>query len=212
MVEKYVGVKFSASMRGAPPASVAADARARELCNWSLRFHDFGLRPDYRKPDGGAASAGNLSFRLRAGEPAFVITPAGTPAVGLAPSELVLVDRVDEARRVVYARGAAGFEPSSEAIMHSAVYAARRDVAAVFHGHSDEIVKRAGELGLAVTPSFHDYGTLELAREAVATLGKRGFVVLKEHGFLSVGASLREAGEQALRVREQAMQSMKAIK
>jgi len=194
-------------LRGAAPR-LDGDGRARELCGWSLRFHDVGMRPDYRKADGsgGVASAGNLSYRLREGENAFVITPAGTPAVGLAPSDLVLVDKVDEARKVVYARGV--FPPSSEAIMHHAVYAARRDVAAVFHGHSGEILKAAEQLGLAVTRRFFDYGTLELAREAVAVLGKRGFVVLRNHGFLSVGASLREAGAQAFAVREKAIKAV----
>jgi L-fuculose-phosphate aldolase len=202
--EEYVGVKFSMAMRGAAP-SVARDARARELCAWSLRFHDLGLRPGYRKAGGGAASAGNLSFRLREGEEAFVVTPAGTPAVGLAPNELVLVDKVDEQRKVVYARAASGFEPSSESIMHAAVYGARRDVNAVFHGHSDEILEKAKQLGLAETRRFYDYGTLELAREAVATLGSRSFIVLRGHGFISVGATMREAGERALAEREKAI-------
>ncbi len=206
MTEKYVGVKYSCVLRGAAPR-LAGDARARELCGWSLRFHDFGLRPDYRKADGngGVASAGNLSYRLRvgAGENQFVITPTGMPAVDLSAGELAFVDRVDEERRVVYARGA--FAPSSEAIMHHAVYAARRDVNAVFHGHGDEIVKRAEALGFPQTRKFEEYGTLELAREAVKTLGKRDFIVLRAHGFLSVGASMREAGEQALRAREKAL-------
>ncbi|MFH0973686.1 MAG: class II aldolase/adducin family protein [Candidatus Micrarchaeota archaeon] len=214
MAEEYVGVKFSVSLRGTAPA-IASDSRAAELCEWSLRFHDLGMRPDYRKRNGGTASAGNLSYRLREGENAFVITPTGAPAVGLTPNELVLVDKVDEARRVVYARGGARgassgaasvtLGPSSESIMHHAVYAARRDVNAVFHGHSNEILRGAQRLGFAQTRKFEEYGTLELAREAVACLGRRNFLVLKEHGFLSVGAALREAGEQAMRLREKAI-------
>ncbi|MEM0475841.1 MAG: class II aldolase/adducin family protein [Candidatus Norongarragalinales archaeon] len=207
LVEGF-GVKFTVVLRGPAPASVANDARSCELCAWSLRFHDLGLRPDYRKADGGLASAGNLSYRLRSGVDSFVITPSTTPAVGLSPRELVLVDKVDEARRVVYARGAAGFKPSSEALMHHAVYAARRDVNAVFHGHSDEIVKQADTLGFVQTRRFHDYGTLELAREAVETLGARDFIVLKNHGFLSVGATMREAGERAIAAREKAIKAV----
>jgi L-fuculose-phosphate aldolase len=147
-----------------------------------------------------------------AGETQFVITPTGMPAVGLTPNELALVDGVDEARRVVYARGGGiegAFAPSSEAIMHHAVYAARRDVNAVFHGHSDEIVKRADNLGFVQTRKFEEYGSLALAREAVKTLEDVNFIVLRGHGFLSVGATLREAGEQALRAREKALKTVR---
>jgi len=40
-------------------------------------------------------------------------------------------------------------------------------------------------------------GTIELAKEVLKVLGNNKLIVLKNHGFVSLGATMKEAGELA---------------
>ena len=68
---------------------------------------------------------------------------------------------------------------------------------AIFHGHSREILKKADQLGLPATETAEPFGSMELVRSVLGVLGNHSFLILRKHGFLSLGRTMREAGERA---------------
>jgi len=187
--ERYVGTKFTTVFlrRRAP-----ADEKIGELARWCRVFHSRGLTPVVE-----GKSMGNLSYRLRRGSEEFITTASGLgPKDSLGPDCFVKVVGFDLDRRVVYASGVR--EPSSESILHGRIYELREDVNAIFHGHSPLVMARAKERGLAETRRWYPYGTVELVRSVEEVIGQNDFVVMKDHGFLSLGGDMGTAGRAAL--------------
>jgi L-fuculose-phosphate aldolase len=150
-----------------------------------------------------AGTSGNASMRLpRAdGQERFLVTPTGKSYGPLGPADLVVVngdlDTVD-----------GDGVPSSESSLHLAVYRARPDVAAVMHTHSvyatalavagrplppvaDEMVIQLG--GQVDVAEYGFPGSEELAAAAVAALGDRRAVLLRNHGVCGVGQTPSDA-------------------
>ncbi len=168
---------------------VPSDARIEELKEWCRRFQKNGLTPEFE-----GNYTGNLSFRSREG---FVITASGLKSKeNLGNDCFVYVKSYDKKSDTVYVEGSR--QPSSEAVMHYLIYRARKEINAVFHGHNKAIVMNAEKLGFPVTEREHESGTNALAREALKVLGNKNLVVLKNHGFVSVGRTMKESGELAL--------------
>ena len=188
-MSKYVGVKFKTEMIG---TDLPNDSRLDRLKYWCNIFYERGLAPPY---EGG--SYGNLSFRLKEAEDAFIITASQS---GLNESDtndrFVTVPDVDLERGIVYAVGSR--KPSSEAMVHYAIYHARPDVQAVFHGHCKKITQNAKKLGIPVTAKEEPYGTLALVERVLESLDDLYFLEMRNHGFLSLGKSLDDAGNRAL--------------
>ena len=118
---------------------------------------------------------------------------ARSPSLWVEPGELVYVDSCDERAGVVRYRGPA--LPSSEAILHQLVLRARPQAGAVVHAH-DPVATREALLRerLAETPREEPYGTVALAQLAIAAFrGAERIIVLKNHGYVCVGAELEEA-------------------
>ncbi|MHC3129360.1 MAG: class II aldolase/adducin family protein [Candidatus Bathyarchaeota archaeon] len=165
------------------------DARIDELKEWSERFQRNGLTPEIE-----GNYTGNLSFRSEEG---FVITASGLKSKeNLKDDCFVYVKNYDEQSNTVYVEGSR--QPSSEAVMHFLIYKTRKEIDAVFHGHNDAIIMDAEKLGFSVTEKEHDPGTIELAKEVLKVLGNKKLIVLKNHGFVSLGRTMKEAGELAL--------------
>lgn len=195
--ETHVGVKFRVEFLS---RAVPADARLEELKAWCAEFHRRNFAPPY-----GGFSQGNLSFRIRPGEDAFIITGS---QVGwkdrLDDERFVTVHGCDMERGIVHASGTR--DPSSESMLHFAVYRARRDVQAVFHGHSREILRCVDRpADIPETGAPHPYGSLELARGVLDVLGSADFVIMKRHGFISLGRSMEEAGRRAIDVHQRCL-------
>ena len=170
-------------------AEVPSDARIDELKEWSERFQRNGLTPEFE-----GNYTGNLSFRCRGG---LVITASGLKSKqNLSNDCFVFVKNYDEQSNTVYIEG--GRQPSSEAVMHFLIYKTREEVNAVFHGHNDAIIMNAEKLGFPVTEREYEPGTIELAKEVLKVLGDKNLIVLKNHGFVSLGRTMKEAGELAL--------------
>jgi len=139
-------------------------------------------------------TSGNVS--ARAGRGLIAITPTGLGHDSLSAADIVLVDAAGRAVEGALA-------PSSEVPMHLAVYAARPDVEAVVHTHSDMATALAvlGEDLPAVhytlafagpvvrCAPYATYGTEALAAAALEALGEANAVLLGNHGVLAVGAS-----------------------
>jgi ribulose-5-phosphate 4-epimerase/fuculose-1-phosphate aldolase len=168
---------------------IPSDARIEELKEWCRIFQRNGLTPEFE-----GNYTGNLSFRCRGG---LVITASGLKSKqNLSNDCFVYVKDYDEPTDTVYVEGS--MQPSSEAVMHYLIYETRREVNAVFHGHNDAIIMNAEKLGFPVTEREHDPGTIALAKEALKVLGAKKLIVLRNHGFVSLGRTMKEAGELAL--------------
>ena len=148
-----------------------------------------------------AASSGNVSARVPDEVDLLAITTAGKDYASMGLEETVVVDFAGEP---VEGDGL----PSSEMLMHVAVYRARPDVHAVMHTHSvyasalavvgrplppliDEMVLLLGD-GIGVS-AYAFPGTEEIGDAVVAALGERNAALIRNHGLVGVGAGLRQA-------------------
>jgi hypothetical protein len=88
--------------------------------------------------------------------------------------------------------------------MHYLIYNTRFEVNAILCGNDDSIVKHAKELKLIETTEEIAVGTVELANEVLDALGNNNFIVIKNYGFLSLGKTMKEAGDLALKIHKKA--------
>ncbi len=195
-------VKFKVEFLG---HDVPDDPRVDTLRRWCERFNESGLTPLL---DGAGRSLGNLSFRLRPGEPAFVITGSTlSTKQRMALGDFVTVLHADREQRTVQAVGTR--DPSSESLMHFAIYQARPDVEAIFHGHDRQLTAHAALLGVPETEQEQPSGTPELMNQVLRILGQERFVVMRNHGFLSLGQSMDDAGHRALELKDTLAERMR---
>lgn len=131
----------------------------------------------------------------------YWITPTGMDYLSLLEEDLVLlslVNKVLEGKR----------KPSSEYLLHTAIYQSRPDIQGIVHTHSayatahsvsrvtlpglveDLVMIVGGEVEVA---EYHLPGTVQLAQAAVSTLRDKNAVFLANHGLVGVGNSLEEA-------------------
>jgi len=183
MPEQYVGTKFHTifARREAP-----SDGHVGELVEWCHRWARLGVVGD---------TVGNLSFRSADG---FVINRTAGDLSTITAEEFVEVLRADVAKRELTVAGA--YEPSSESLMHSALYAARPSINAVFHGHSAALLGAAERLELPVTRRERPYGTPALADEILDVLSAHPVVIIRNHGFVAIGRTMAGAHAAAERV------------
>jgi len=178
---------------------VPNDKSIEDLKKWCNQFHKNNLT----LPKEGT-STGNLSFRTEDG---FIITASMLKTKeNLKNDSFVYVDNYDVEKNTIYAEGKQ--EPSCESIMHFLIYKTRGEVNAIFHGHDNSIVKNAEKLKLPVTEEEAPPGTIDLANEVLAVLGDNNFIVVKNGGFVSLGKTMKEAGELAIKIQKKA-QSLK---
>jgi len=145
----------------------------------------------------------HISARIPGPEHHFLLNPYGMMFEEVTASSLVKIDL--DGRKVSdspYFINPAGFT------IHSAVHAAREDALCVMHLHTDYgIAVSAQENGLlpisqqAMFPlaslAYHNYEGLALNEEEkprlVADLGDKNYMILRNHGLLTVGKSAAEA-------------------
>ncbi len=154
-------------------------------------------------------TSGNASARLGEG---MLITPSGVPAPELAPD---LIVRVEKSGAV--ASGA--LRPSSEWQMHHEIYRDRLDAMAIVHCHSryattlacaghaipavHYMVGVSGKSTIPLAP-YALFGSPELARGVVETLGGGLACLMANHGLITLGRDLDRALVIAEQVEEQA--------
>lgn len=164
-------------------------------------------------------TSGNVGARL--GDGRIAITPSTLDYDLMSPDDVVIVEADGSPSEGRHA-------PSSELRIHVEILAARPDVAAIVHTHSPFATTFAaarrpvpavhyvlaplvapGRDTLRVAP-YATFGTVELARNAVATLGTDNACLLANHGTIAVGGSLASALGRAERVEELAMLAWRA--
>ena len=149
-------------------------------------------------------TSGNVSMRLGQdgnGIELMAITPSGQPCERLAADDVVAVDFEGEPVE-------GELIPSSESLLHLAIYQARPEVGAVIHTHSvfssalavarleipaviDEVTITIG--GPIRVSRYAFPGTEELAVHVCAALEERKAALISNHGAVSVGRDLEEA-------------------
>jgi ribulose-5-phosphate 4-epimerase/fuculose-1-phosphate aldolase len=193
MSEKYSGVKFKTFF--IEEMAPENDPKLKQLMSWCNEFQKNNLTPIAN-----GASSGNLSFRLQSGSNAFVIT--GTQLAlnrRLSASDFVTVWDIDFTKQMVYAEGLC--EPSSESMLHFAIYKMRPEVNAIFHGHSELLLNNSLP-NIPITRNEAPYGTQALVSEVLQVLQKNNYLLIKNHGFLSLGLDMNNAGKQVLELLE----------
>jgi L-fuculose-phosphate aldolase len=188
-MERYQGVKFGHRRTG--DSFISNDGQLAALNRWAYLFSELGLAPVHA---GGAY--GNQSYRT--GDSSFVITRSGmSPTEELKQDNFCHVVDFDEATHTFIYEGKA--IPSSECLLHHALYKSQPQINAILHGHSALFNRFANRLNIPVTASFQQYGTPELAESALALMdGVTRFFILKEHGFVALGEDLEQAGNLTL--------------
>jgi ribulose-5-phosphate 4-epimerase/fuculose-1-phosphate aldolase len=145
----------------------------------------------------------HLSARVPGPEHHFLINPYGWMFAEITASSLVKVDL--DGKKVMdspYEINPAGF------VIHSAIHAAREDAKSVMHAHSlNGIAVSAQERGLLPLSQqslfvlsslgYHDYEGVALRDDEkprlVRDLGENQFLILRNHGLLTVGGHPAEA-------------------
>jgi len=145
----------------------------------------------------------HISARVGGPEHCFLINPYGMMFEEITASSLVKIDA--DGNKVMaspYEINPAGFT------IHSCIHAAREDVTSVVHIHSPNGVavsaQRDGLLAISQQSLFvlsslayHDYEGVALnAAEKprlVKDLGEKSFLMLRNHGLLTVGSSMADA-------------------
>ncbi len=147
-----------------------------------------------------AGHEGNLSLRDGG---RLLVTPRGCCKGFLSPEQLVATDLDGRTRE--------GVRPSSEILMHAAVYRVRPDVRAVVHAHPpvatafavagsalDRPVLAEAVVTLGPVPlvPFDPPATAELARAVEQAIAGAQALLLANHGALTVGETVWRAWER----------------
>jgi ribulose-5-phosphate 4-epimerase/fuculose-1-phosphate aldolase len=145
----------------------------------------------------------HISVRIPGPEHHFLINPYGLMFDEITASSLLKVDR--NCNKVIdspYPVNPAGF------VIHSAVHAAREDIQCVLHTHTRAGVavsaQKCGVLPISQQSTFvlaslayHDYEGVAFRDEEKprlqADLGDRSFLMLRNHGLLTVGKTIADA-------------------
>jgi L-fuculose-phosphate aldolase len=153
-----------------------------------------------------AGTGGNISARVNGD--CMAISPSGMAYGDITPEDVPVLD-ADE-KVIIGSR-----EPSSEHSMHMQVYREHEGVNGVVHNHSPyastfasiaEPIEASHYLIAFVgekvpVAAYETYGTEELGRAAVDTLGDEyNACLLENHGVLAVGDDIASAFETALMV------------
>lgn len=147
-------------------------------------------------------TAGNISAIVE-GENLFVITPSSYPYNIMKEEDLVVSDmegNIVEGNR----------KPSIEFSMHRFIYLKRPDAKAIVHSHSPYATAASSINGVTSIPaidieaafglggdinvaSFAPPGSPELAANVKEAIGKKGGVLLANHGAIGIGVNMDSA-------------------
>ncbi len=145
--------------------------------------------------------SGNFSCRDKESG-RICITPAGCDRNRLRPEDIIVID---EQARVIEAQ--TGLRPTSETLMHLAIYAQRPDVMAVVHTHSRfatafavlgrkipaivyEIANLGCKEGFVPVVPYGRPGTAQLAENIAGPVQISDTLLLESHGAVAVGENL----------------------
>jgi len=145
----------------------------------------------------------HISARIPGPEHHFLINPYGLMFDEITASSLIKVDQdCNKLSDSPYPVNPAGF------IIHSAIHAGREDVGCVLHTHTRAGVAVSAQKGgllpisqqstvIMSALAYHDYEGVAVREDEKARLqedlGRKSFMILRNHGLLTVGASVADA-------------------
>lgn len=186
-MESYVGVKFTHRQLS---DYFAYDERLSSLNNTAYIFSQLGLTPVHRE-----GAYGNQSYRTS--KSSFVITKSGmVPGKELEPTNYCEIVGFDRNSKTFTSHGLE--TPSSESFLHNEIYSTLSSVNVILHGHSTLLNAHSTALNIRTTPTFYDYGTIELAQSALKLAHNNNFFILKDHGFVALGPTIKATEELVL--------------
>ncbi len=162
------------------------------VCEIGRRLHSRGLV---------AGADGNITVRLPRGR--LLATPSGVSKGFMRPDQIVLTD--------LEGKAVGGGNPSSEILLHLAVYRKRADVGAVVHAHPPSAVAMTvagASLEQCIMPEVLVYmGTIPTTRYATPSspegaqvieglIEKHDALLLDRHGAVTVGPDLEAAWQR----------------
>ena len=151
-----------------------------------------------------SGTSGNVSARMAGG--LMAITPMGRNCEGMSAEDVVVVDGdlnpVD-----------GDLMPSSESLLHAAIYAARPDIGGIVHTHAvyssavaaagvnippivDEMVVNLG--GEVRVSEYAPPASGAVAERVCEALGNRDAALIRNHGAVGVGMDVRTALEASV--------------
>lgn len=148
-------IQFAYTLDPPAPADAPAPAKVMETIARPFRLAGFLGRDRCRY---GGLAFGNVSLRGDAGY--WITASQRMDQCPLAPEDLCWVSETPK-QGALQARGLRA--PSSESLVHSAVYGSARDTRVVVHGHHAGLWHAHAALGLAATPVDAKNGTDALA-------------------------------------------------
>jgi len=174
-----------------------------ELMKYSKLMYDLRLA---------CGPGGNTSARLP-GSRVMYVKPSGLSFADLKPDDFVAVN-IDTLEKV-----GGRLKPTSEVALHAACYVSRKDVNAVFHAHpaacialsavgqSLDVPMYPDHVVYVGRPSFIPYmtpTTRDLAEKVRRSVEKGNCVLMRNHGIVCVGSTVREAFYRAELLEESA--------
>ena len=145
----------------------------------------------------------HISARVPGGDHSFLINPYGLMFDEITASSLVLIDQEgNKKRESPFPVNRAGF------VIHSAIHAAREDAMCVLHTHTRAGVAVSAQAGgvlpisqqstfVLASLAYHDYEGVALRDDEkprlVANLGDKTYLMLRNHGLLTVGPTIADA-------------------
>lgn len=200
-METYQGVKFNHLK---VKENYTFDHCLTELNQLAYLFSQLGLTPVH--PEG---AYGNQSYRTSPSS--FIITKSGMiPDTTLMPDNYCEIAGYTAKSTTFLTHGSS--IPSSESFLHYDIYTNLPHINVILHGHSKLLNDYAQKLSIPTTEIFYDYGTKELAQSALDLARKEiVFFILKEHGFVALGSSIKETGRLVLDYYGQLINLIKTI-
>ncbi len=131
-------------------------------------------------------NGGNFSVRTKE---AMIIKTTGSWPDRLTREDFVLVSGFK--KNQVFVKG--NQEPSSEARLHWGTYEVRPDINCLLHSHDFLVINSSTRLRDIGYIKNYPYGTMELARAVKRSAKKWDYIIMKDHGVLSLGKDIKTA-------------------
>ncbi len=185
MDEKYVGRKFTTEF-------IKKDFKRdnefiRHMITSARMLKAYDLTP---------GTTGNISIMTCDG---MYIKAGGKSLGDLTPEDIVFVADYKKSENKAIVKGSN--EPSSETPMHWLIYHKFPRASAIVHVHDMVVLENIESVErnrIKITEKEADYGTLEQTDEVLNALLYDEYVVIKNHGSISIGNTIEYATKQAI--------------